>query len=71
MTIGGQLLGLNNPPRIVKSGIKKIRRREQGGCRCKMAGTGFHSVVANRAQMCTADSGIPQYLLDPRLPQRN
>jgi hypothetical protein len=23
-----------------------------------MAGTGFHSVVANRAQMCTADHGI-------------
>jgi hypothetical protein len=52
-------LGLNNPPRIgftlLKSRIKKIRHREQGGRRCKMAGTGFHSAEANRALICTAD----------------
>jgi hypothetical protein len=50
-------LGLNNPPRIgftlVKSRIKTKQRREQGVCLCKMAGTGFHSVVASHAQMCT------------------
>jgi hypothetical protein len=34
-----------------------------------MAGIGFHSVVANRAQMCTRDHGIPQYL-DRGLPRR-
>jgi hypothetical protein len=34
---------------------KKIRCREQGDCHCKMAGTGFPSVMANRPQMCTAD----------------
>jgi hypothetical protein len=43
-------LDLNNPPRIgftiVKSRIKKI---------CKMAGTMFHSLLANCAQMCTPD----------------
>jgi hypothetical protein len=59
-------LGLNNPPRIgftlVKSRIKTKRRREQGVCRCKMADTGFHSVVANHAQMCTADCGKLRYL---------
>jgi hypothetical protein len=43
------------------SSIKKIRRREQGGCRCIIAGPGSHSVVANRAQMCTADHAIPRY----------
>jgi hypothetical protein len=68
-------LGLNNPPRtgigftLVKSRIKTKRRRKQGVCRCKMAGTGFHSVVANRAQMCTADCGKPRYL-DRGLPRR-
>jgi hypothetical protein len=35
--------------------MKKIQCSEQGDYRCKMAGAGFHSVVANRAQMCTAD----------------
>jgi hypothetical protein len=52
-------LCLNNPPCIgftlEKSHIKNIRRREKGDCRCKMTGTRFHSVVTNRAQMCTAD----------------
>jgi hypothetical protein len=66
-------LGLNNPPRIgftlVKSRIKTKRRREQGACRCKMAGTGFHSDVASCAQMCTADCGKPRYL-DRGLPRR-
>jgi hypothetical protein len=52
-------LDLKNPPRkgfiLVKSRMKKIRRCEQGYCRCKMPGTtGFYSVVANRAQMCSA-----------------
>jgi hypothetical protein len=40
-----------------------------GGRQCKMAGTGFHSVVASRAQMCTTDCGKPWYL-DLRLPRR-
>jgi hypothetical protein len=52
-------LCLNNPRRVgftrVKSRIKKMQRRQQGTCRCKIAGTGYHSVVANCAQMCTAD----------------
>jgi hypothetical protein len=43
-------LGVNNPPRIgftlVKS-RKNIRRREHRDCRCKIAGTGLHSVVGN------------------------
>jgi hypothetical protein len=34
-----------------------------------MAGTGFHSVVANRAQMCTGEHGTPRNL-GRRLPQR-
>jgi hypothetical protein len=54
---------------LVKSIIKKIRRREQGGCRCKMAGTGFHSVVTNRDQMCTAYNGMSRYS-DRGLPRR-
>jgi hypothetical protein len=52
-------LYLNNPPWIgftcVKLPIKIIWCREQGACQCKVAGTGFHSFVANRTQMCTAD----------------
>jgi hypothetical protein len=56
-------LGLNNSPRIgftfVKSGIKKIRRRGQWNFRCKIAGTGIHSVVANRAKILRfATTGI-------------
>jgi hypothetical protein len=43
---------LSIPPRIgfthVKSRIKKIRRREHGDCRYKMAG-GFHTVATLRA----------------------
>jgi hypothetical protein len=46
-------LGLNYLQNIgfafVNSYIKKIRRCEQGDYRYKMTGTGFHSVVANRA----------------------
>jgi hypothetical protein len=53
--IWGVSLGLNNLPRIdfalVKSRIEKIRRLEQGDCRSRMAVTGFHYFVANRAQM--------------------
>jgi hypothetical protein len=48
-------LGLNNPPRIgftlLKSRIKTKRRREQGVCRCKMAGTGFHSCGKPRSNV--------------------
>jgi hypothetical protein len=61
-------LGLNNPPRIgltpVKLRIEKKWCIKQGDCRCNMAGTGFHSVVANRAKMWTADHGIPWYIVD-------
>jgi hypothetical protein len=54
-------LGLTNPPRtgftLVKSRIKKKRRREQGDCRYKMVGFGFPSVSKLHAQICNVDRG--------------
>jgi hypothetical protein len=58
-------LGQNNPPRIgftlVKSRIKKIRRREQGAVNVKWLVLDF-TVLWQTALKCTADHGIPRYL---------
>jgi hypothetical protein len=56
-------LGLTLTP--VKSLVENERCIKQVDCQCKMANTGFHSVVANRAQMCTADHGIGTTLFKP------
>jgi hypothetical protein len=59
MLLGQSSLGLSYPPRtgfkLVKLCIKKIRRREQGDCQCKMGRAGFHSVAKLCAQMFNAD----------------
>jgi hypothetical protein len=50
-------LGLNNPPRICftpgKSHSKNLWRNKQGNCRCKIAGTGIHSVGKLRPTVIT------------------
>jgi hypothetical protein len=55
-------LGLDNPSCIHLTTVKL-------GFENKLAGTAFHSVLANWAQICTADRGVPRYL-DPALPRR-
>jgi hypothetical protein len=62
-TIGGYL-GLNILTRInfmpERLRVKKELRINQGGSRCKTAGTGIHSLATFHAQMCTTDCGNPQ-----------
>jgi hypothetical protein len=73
-------LGLNNPPRIClkprKLRVKNLRRKKQGDCRCKIAGTGINSLATFRtpipgfattgitpwqpALKCTADCQAPR-----------
>jgi hypothetical protein len=46
---------------VSRDGVSTASKRygsANRGTVCKMAGTVFHSVLANRAQMCTTDHGI-------------